>query len=195
MCSERRFYCTCCCTSNTTAAKSFAITYLVILGILGIAGFLQLLPIWHSFMLGFFTYWLILSILVVIGTNGKHHGLLLVISVLGWLGILNFAAYLFCYYGSYYNYYIEAGEAWIDTKEAWELALGCVGLFVLVWYVLCIHGAMLEARETNIPIDGPSGVEMGHSVQGQQVYPTPESSDSPPPSYYELFPPMEQSSK
>ena len=119
----------------------------------------------------------------------------MVISALGWLGILNFAAYLFCYYGSYYNYYIEAGEAWIDTKEAWELALGCVGLFVLVWYVLCIHGAMLEARETNIPIDGPSGVEMGHSVQGQQVYPTPESSDSPPPSYYELFPPMEQSSK
>ena len=194
MCSERRFYCTCCCTSNTTAAKSFAITYLVILGIMGIAGFLQLLPIWHSFMLGFFTYWLILSILVVIGTNGQYHGLLLVISVLGWLGILNFAAYLFCYYGSYYNYYIEAGEAWIDTNEAWELALGCVGLFVLVWYVLCIHGAMLEARETNIPIDGPSGVEMGHSVQGQQVYPTPESSDSPP-SYYELFPPMEQSSK
>ena len=53
---------------------------------------------------------------------------------------------------------------------------------------------MLEARETNIPIDGPSGVEMGHSVQAQQDYPTPESSDSPP-SYYELFPAMEQSSK
>ena len=69
-----------------------------------------------------------------------------------------------------------------------------------------MHGAMLEARETNIPIDGPSGVEMGHSVQGQQVYPTPGSLEveigkptfepsDPPPSYDELFPAMEQSSK
>ena len=79
----------------------------------------------------------------------------------------------------------------------------------------------LEARETNTTgiVDGPSGVEMGQPgieyntvpVQGQQVYPTPRSlgveigkptidfydvePSDPPPSYDELFPAMEQSSK
>merc|ERR1711982_287862 len=101
-----------------------------------------------------------------------------------------------------------------DVQETLKISLGCVWLFISFWYVLCMYGAMLEARETNTPgiDDGPSGVEKGQPgteiitipsipTQGQQVYLTPgslgvemekpgkhtiEPSD-PPPSYYELF--------
>jgi len=220
--SQRRFWCNFCCTSNTNAAEGFAIVHLVILGIaecfmfygIGSTGISNIS--WHTAfwpMLGFFTYWFILSILVVIGTNGhQRHGLLQFSTVLGWLGILGFAAYLFLSYG-YYEYYIK--------KKVLEFRLGCVWLSISFWYVLCIFGAMIEARETNTTgiVDGPSGVEMGQPgieyntvpVQGQQVYPTPRSlgveigkptidfydvePSDPPPSYYELFPGMEQSSK
>ena len=84
----------------------------------------------------------------------------------------------------------------LNIKYGVKFALAFVGLLVVLCYVMisCIRGAILEAPNVTRIVDGPSGVEMGHSVQGQQVYPTPESSDSPP-SYYELFPPMEQSSK
>ena len=209
MCSEEKFCCNFWCTSNTAAAKGFAVMHLIILGI---AEFFMLYGIgstgisnisWHMAfwpMLGFFTYWFILSILVVIGTHGyQRHGLLLVSTVLGWLGILGFAAYLFLTFRNY-EYYIE---------KVLEFSLGCVWLLISFWYVLCIYGAMIEARETNTTstrlMDLLEYIEMGQPgfeyntvpsipVQGQQVYPTPESSDSPP-SYYELFPPMEQSSK
>ena len=197
--------------------------------ILGIAEFFMLYGIgstgisnisWHMAfwpMLGFFTYWFILSILVVIGTNGhQRHELLLVSTVLGWLGILGFAAYLFLTFRNY-EYYIE---------KVLEFSLGCVWLLISFWYVLCIYGAMIEARETNTTstrlMDLLEYIEMGQPgfeyntvpsipVQGQQVYPTPGSLEveigkptfdfydvepsDPPPSYDELFPAMEQSSK
>ena len=109
--------------------------------------------------------------------------------------------------------------------ETLKISLGCIWLLISFCYVLCIYGAMLEARETNTPgiVDGPSGVEKGQPgteiitvpsipAQGQQVYLTPGSlgvemgqhidmqpkydvEASAPPSYYELFPTMEQSSK
>merc|ERR1719367_1690126 len=95
--SQRRFWCNFCCTSNTNAAECFAITHLIILGIaecfmfygIGSTGISNIS--WHTTafwpMLGFFTYWFILSILVVIGTNGhQNHGLLLVSTVLGMVG-------------------------------------------------------------------------------------------------------------
>jgi len=224
--SKSRFYCNFCCTSNTAAAEGFAITHLIILGIaecfmsygIGSTGISNIS--WHTAfwpMFGFFTYWFILSILVVIGTNGhQNHGLLLVSTVLGWLGILGFAAYLFLSYFvsyGYNNYYIGQSVHF----ETLKISLGCIWLLISFWYVLCIYGAMLEARETNTPgiVDGPSGVEKGQPgqpgteiitvpsipAQGQQVYLTPgslgvemenpgkptfEPSD-PPPSYYELF--------
>ena len=217
--SQRRFWCNFCCTSNTNAAEGFAIVHLVILGM---AEFFMFYGVdmyqnnnWP--LLCFFTYWLMLSILVVIGTNGhrrhghQNHRLLLVSTVLGWLGILGFAAYFFlsCFvsYGYYYGFY--------DVQETLKISLGgCGWLLISFWYVLCIYGAMLEARETNTPgiVDGPSGVEKGQPgteiitvpsipAQGQQVHLTPgslgvemekpgkhtiEPSD-PPPSYYELF--------
>ena len=148
-----------------------------------------------------------LSILVVIATNGhrrhghQKYGLLLVSTILGCLGILGFAAYLFLsYFVSYgynYGFYdVHQPWLWLDTIS------NCGWLLISFWYVLCIYGAMIEARETNTTgiVDGPSGVEMGQPgieyntvpVQGQQVYPTPSD---PPPSYDELFPAMEQSSK
>jgi len=101
--------------------------------------------------------------------------------------------------------------------ETLKISLGCIWLLISFWYVLCIYGAMLEARETNTPgiVDGPSGVEKGQPgqpgteiitvpsipAQGQQVYLTPGSlgvemenpgkptfePSDPPPSYYELF--------
>ena len=160
------------------------------------------------------TYWFLLSILVVIGTNGKNHRLLPVSAVLGILGILGFAAYLYIYYG-YYMCGVRRAECGVH----WLLILGCVKLFVSFWYVLCIFGAMIEAK------NGTSGVEMGQpllpmqqqtgyitvptiSTECQQVYPTPGSlglemgqpiymqpehdaydvEPSPPPSYDELFP-------
>ena len=147
--SERKFCCNFCCTSNTAAAEGFAIMHLIILGIaeffmfygIGSTGISNIS--WHMAfwpMLGFFTYWFILSILVVIGTNGhQRHELLQFSTVLGWLGILGFATYLFLTYG-YYEYYIE---------KVLEFSLGCVWLLISFWYVLCIYGAMIEARETN----------------------------------------------
>ena len=217
--SQRRFWCNFCCTSNTNAAEGFAIVHLVILGIaecfmfygIGSTGISNIS--WHTAfwpMLGFFTYWFILSILVVIGTNGhQNHRLLLVSTVLGWFGILGFAVYLFLSYPyGYYEYHVKVWDL------VWVISLGCCWLFISFWYVLCIYGAMLEARETNTPgiDDGPSGVEKGQPgteiitvpsipAQGQQVHLTPgslgvemekprkptiEPSD-PPPSYYELF--------
>ena len=222
--SQRRFWCNFCCTSNTNAAEGFAIVHLIILGMAeffmfhGVDNDMYLNNNWP--LLCFFTYWLMLSILVVIGTKGhqrhghQNHRLLLVSTVLGWLGILGFAAYLFLSYFvsrvivsfGFYGFY--------DVQETLKISLGCVWLFISFWYVLCMYGAMLEARETNTPgiDDGPSGVEKGQPgteiitvpsipTQGQQVYLTPgslgvemekpgkatiEPSD-PPPSYYELF--------
>ena len=155
------------------------------------------------------SFWFILSILVVIGTNGKHQRLLLVSAVLGMLGILGFAAYLFIYYGLRLHW----------GAVPWEITFGCVHLIVSFWYVLCIFGAMQEVKNEGI-VYGTSGVEMGQplpmqqqtgyitvptiSTERQQVYPTPVSlgvemgqpkcdvEPSAPPSYCELFPPMTQ---
>ena len=106
------------------------------------------------------TYWFLLSILVVIGTIGKHHRLLLVSAVLGMLGILGFAAYLFIYYG-YYNYHSH----W--SAVPWEITFGCVHLIVSFWYVLCIFGAMQEAKNEDTNTSG-IGVEMGQPLAMQQ---------------------------
>ena len=104
VCQFERTMCCCKCTSNTARARGFAITYFVILGIAGFlfgtVGFLQIL---------FSTYWCILSILVVIGTCAKHHILLLVSTVLGWLGIFGFGGFgvhLFLYYGLWFWYLV-----------------------------------------------------------------------------------------
>merc|ERR1712029_1053923 len=149
--SERRFCCNFCCTSNTAAAEGFAIMHLIILGITeffmfyyGIASYSEFFLVWHRTaiwqIIGFFTYWIILSILVVIGTNGHRHRLLLVCHVLGWLGVLGWLACLYLYNGYHEIYLNSLNVVWF---------LGCVWLVVLLWYVLCIYGAMLEAKETN----------------------------------------------
>ena len=230
--SQRRFWCNFCCTSNTNAAECFAITHLIILGIaeffmfygIGSTGISNIS--WHMAfwpMLGFFTYWFILSILVVIGTNGKHHLLHLVNAVLGMLGILGFTAYLYIYYGYYNNL-----RHWSPVYGVpWELTFGCVQLLVSFWYVLCMFRAMVEAKNGKTYTPGiASGVELGQplskqqtgnitvptisfiSTERQQVCPTPGSlemkqsifymqpkCDFEPPSYCELFPQMPHLSK
>ena len=103
------------------------------------------------------SFWFILSILVVIGTNGKHQRLLLVSAVLGMLGILGFAAYLFIYYGLRLHW----------GAVPWEITFGCVHLIVSFWYVLCIFGAMQEVKNEGI-VYGTSGVEMGQPLPMQQ---------------------------
>ena len=212
--SGTKFCCTCCCLSNTAAAKGLAIMYLVILGICEFVLVIihnpsLLKTILFNVVLITVTYWFLLSILVVIGTNAKHHRLLLVSAVLGILGILGFAAYLYIYYG-YYMCGVRRAECGVH----WLLILGCVKLFVSFWYVLCIFGAMIEAKNGST-----SGVEMGQpllpmqqqtgyitvptiSTEHQQGYPTPGSLGAEmgqpihmqpeydaPPSYYEIFPP------
>ena len=125
------------------------------------------------------------------------------------LGILGFAAYLFIYYGLRLHW----------GAVPWEITFGCVHLIVSFWYVLCIFGAMQEAKNEDTNTSG-IGVEMGQplamqqqtgyitvptiSTERQQVYPTPGSlgvemgqpkcdvEPSAPPSYCELFPPMTQ---
>ena len=198
VCQFERTMCCCKCTSNTARARGFAITYFVILGI---AGFLQIL----QFIFGtvgflqilFSTYWCILSILVVIGTCAKHHILLLVSTVLGWLGIFGFGGFgvhLFLYYG-----------LWHIQEETlgFGIWLFVIWLLISFFYVLSIHGAMQEVRETvpTIPVQnqqvypttpGPLGVELGQHIDMQPKY---DVEPSAPPSYYELFPTMEQSSK
>merc|ERR1712029_159366 len=208
--SERKFCCNFFCRSNTAAAEGFAIMHLIILGITEF--FLVFGISWHATALwqiiGFFTYWIILSILVVIRTNGHRHRLLLVCHVLGWLGVLGFAACLYLYNGYHEIYLNNLNVVWF---------LGCVWLLVLFWYVLCIYGAMLEAKETNQGIiDGPSEVEMGQPgteiiassslpyswiswrlgvEMGKPTIDLNVEPSDPPPSYYQLFPTMEQSSK
>ena len=204
--------------------------YLVILGISEFVLVIILnnqrkLPILFWAILITVTFWFLLSILVVIGTNGKHQRLLLVSAVLGILGELGFAAYLFIYYGYYGNL-----SHWSSVR--WEITFGCVHLFFSFWYVLCIFGAMLEAKNgennTSGIVYGTPGVEMGQPLpmqqqtgyitvpsnptEHQQIYPTPGSLDvemgqpihmqskydvqpSAPPSYHELFQPMPQLSK
>ena len=177
VCQFERTMCCCKCTSNTARARGFAITYFVILGIAGFifgtVGFLQIL---------FSTYWCILSILVVIGTCAKHHILLLVSTVLGWLGIFGFGGFgvhLFLYYGLWFWYLV-------------------IWLLISFFYVLSIHGAMQEVKETvqNQQVypttPGSLGVEMGQHIDMQPKY---DVEASAPPSYNELFPTMEQSSK
>ena len=205
--SGTKFCCTYCCLSNTAAAKGLAIMYLVILGICEFVLVIihnpsLLKTILFNVVLITVTYWFLLSILVVIGTNGKHHRLLLVSAILGMLGVLGFAAYLYIYYGYYNNL-----RHWSPESD-WGFTFGCVKLFVSCWYVLCIFGAMLEAKDGEINIAGTSGVELGepHPMQQQNGYITvPTISTEPihmqpeyaaydvepsaPPSYYELFPP------
>jgi len=127
---------------------------------------------------------------------------------MGWLGILGWLACLYLYNGYHEIYLNSLNVVWF---------LGCVWLVVLLWYVLCIYGAMLEAKETNtIIIDGPSGVEMGQPgteiiassslpysyiswrlgvEMGKPTIDFNVEPSDPPPSYYQLFPTMEQSSK
>ena len=236
MCSETgtKFCCTCCCSSNTAAAKRLANMYLVILGITELVLFIKLnnhnqqlskkTILFWAFLITV-TFWFLLSILVVNGTNGKHKRLLLVSAVLGMLGEFGFAAFFFIYYRDY-GYLSH----WSSVR--WEITFGCVHLFVSFWYVLCIFGAMLEAKNgennTSGIVHGTSGVEMGQSLpmqqqtgyitvpsnhtEPQQIYPHPGSLEvemgqpihmqskydvepSAPPSYHELFPPMSQLSK
>ena len=136
--------------------------YLVILGIGEFAMAILLntsseknIPFWAALIS--ITYWFILSILVVIGTNGKHHLLHLVNAVLGMLGILGFAAYLFIYYGLRLHW----------GAVPWEITFGCVHLIVSFWYVLCIFGAMQEAKNEDTNTSG-IGVEMGQPLAMQQ---------------------------
>ena len=185
VCQFERTMCCCNCTSNTARARGFAITYFVILSI---AGFLQFIFGTVGFLqILFSTYWCILSILVVIGTCAKHHILLLVSTVLGWLGMFGFGGFgvhLFLYYGLWFWYLV-------------------IWLLISFFYVLSIHGAMQEVKETvpTIPVQnqqvypttpGPLGVEMGQHIDMQPKY---DVEASAPPSYNELFPTMEQSSK
>ena len=232
MCSEgpeTKFCCTCCCSSNIAAAKGLAIMYLVILGIGEFVMIIILnsssrnppVLLWAVFIS--VSFWFILSILVVIGTNGKHQRLLLVSAVLGMLGILGFTAYLYIYYGYYNNL-----RHWSPVYGVpWELTFGCVQLLVSFWYVLCMFRAMVEAKNGKTYTPGiASGVELGQplskqqtgnitvptisfiSTERQQVCPTPGSlemkqsifymqpkCDFEPPSYCELFPQMPHLSK
>ena len=202
--------------------------YLVILGISEFAMAILLntsseknIPFWAALIS--ITYWFILSILVVIGTNGKHHLLHLVNAVLGMLGILGFTAYLYIYYGYYNNL-----RHWSPVYGVpWELTFGCVQLLVSFWYVLCMFRAMVEAKNRKTYTPGiASGVELGQplskqqtgnitvptisfiSTERQQVCPTPGSlemkqsifymqpkCDFEPPPYCELFPQMPHLSK
>merc|ERR1712004_92902 len=100
----------CCCGPNITGAKVFAILYMIVLGIIGFIMAIiwtfwksiheesleRNVPFWAmSFS---FTYWFILSILVIIGANARKPGLLRACFVLGILGILGLLAYLFIFY-------------------------------------------------------------------------------------------------
>merc|ERR1711884_45139 len=100
----------CCCGPNITGAKVFAILYMIVLGIIGFIMAIiwtfwktiheesleRNVPFWAmSFS---FTYWFILSILVIIGANAKKGGLLCASFVLAILGILGLLAYLFIFY-------------------------------------------------------------------------------------------------
>merc|ERR1712049_37912 len=150
---------------------------------MGILNNQRKLPILFWAILITVTFWFLLSILVVIGTNGKHQRLLLVSAVLGILGELGFAAYLFIYYGYYGNL-----SHWSSVR--WEITFGCVHLFFSFWYVLCIFGAMLEAKNgennTSGIVYGTPGsleVEMGQPIHMQSKY---DVQPSAPPSYHEL---------
>ena len=89
------------------------------------------------------------------------------------------------------------------TDCGFGIWLFVIWLLISFFYVLSIHGAMQEVKETvpTIPVQnqqvypttpGPLGVEMGQHIDMQPKY---DVEASAPPSYNELFPTMEQSSK
>ena len=106
----------------------------------------------------------------------------------------------------------------LNIKYGVKFALAFVGLLVVLCYVMisCIRGAILEAPNVTRIVDGPSGVEMGQSgteiiassslpyswiswrlgvEMGKPTIDFNVEPSDPPPSYYQLFPTMEQSSK
>merc|ERR1711944_345961 len=100
----------CCCNSNISGAKAFAITYMVTLIPIGILMAI-IWTIWKTVdedslernvpfyaMSASFTYWFLLSILVLIGANGRKQGMLRACFILGILGLLGLLAYLFIFY-------------------------------------------------------------------------------------------------
>merc|ERR1712062_639252 len=104
-------------------------------------------------------------------------------------GFGGFGVHLFLYYG-----------LWHIQEETlgFGIWLFVIWLLISFFYVLSIHGAMQEVKETvqNQQVypttPGYLGVEMGQHIEMKTKY---DVEVYAPPSYYELFPTMEQSSK
>ena len=200
----------CCCGPNITGAKVFAILYMIVLGIIGFIMAIiwtfwksiheesleRNVPFWAmSFS---FTYWFILSILVIIGANARKPGLLRACFVLGILGILGLLAYLFIFYFRH--------PEGLDTSETgmfWVFIGSCAKILISVWYSMCIFGAYQEAKggdtdRTGI-VYGTPGVEMGQPIPMQQTgyIAVPTQQVTAPPAYYQptapqVYPPLPQ---
>jgi len=191
----------CCCGPNITGAKVFAILYMIVLGIIGFIMAIiwtfwktiheesleRNVPFWAmSFS---FTYWFILSILVIIGANAKKGGLLCASFVLAILGILGLLAYLFIFYFRH-----PEGLTTGETQMFWVFVGSCVKILLSVWYTLCIFGAMKEAKsEIGGIVYGTPGVAMGQPIPMQPIQPTgyiAVPTQQAPPAYQPSAPPV-----
>jgi len=136
----------CCGGSNIAGARSFSITYMVLLGIIGII----MGGIWTSWTLptipfyamsASFTFWFLLSILVNCGTNRRSYGLLMASFVLGIIGVLALLTYLFIYY-SLHPEGLSVGE----VTMFWVFISSCAKIALSIWYILVIFGAAKEVK-------------------------------------------------
>ena len=136
----------CCGGSNIAGARSFSITYMVLLGIIGII----MGGIWTSWTLptipfyamsASFALWFLLSILVICGADRRSYGLLMASFVLGIIGVLALLTYLFIYY-SLHPEGLSVGE----VTMFWVFISSCAKIALSIWYIFVIFGAAKEVK-------------------------------------------------
>merc|ERR1711976_55904 len=186
----------CCCNSNISGAKAFAITYMVTLIPIGILMAI-IWTIWKTVdedslernvpfyaMSASFTYWFFLSILVLFGANARKPGMLMTSFILAIIGVLGLLAYLFIFYFRH-----PKGLRTGETELFWVFIGSCMKILFSVWYILVIHGAFKEAKQrdnTGGIVYSPGNPELGQPIpmqpMGQPVgYVAVPTQAAPPP--------------
>jgi len=189
-------------TSNIGGAKIFAITNMVLTGVILVfyrfyktfwsSRNSHSMPVWVLFY-ALLAFWFLLSILVICGASKRLFRLLVTSFVLGIIGVLAILSYLFLFI------FFDPFQTSYTYRDRHSMSyplviISCAVLASSSWYVLVIFGAMKEVKNGtnqgiihNTPGNTLMEQPMLMSTMGQPGgYIEAPTTEDPPPQYHSL---------